>query len=201
MNKIEKIIESEGIDELKEIILYLKIMKVEPKFKIDLSLARGLDYYTGPIFEVFAEEGIGSIAGGGRYDRMIGLFSGKSTPATGISFGIERIMEVMEERKMIVTKKSNVKVFVVAVNDKLTDKVLEIVQLLRNNSIQTDYDLRSRSLSKQLNYANSLGIPNVIIVGEKELQNKCVKLRRMEPGKESLVKIEDIVRNVLHNEV
>ena len=67
-------------------------MGVDSRAKIDLSLARGLDYYTGPVFEVFAGKGIGSIAGGGRYDKMIGLFSGKDTPAVGISFGIERIM-------------------------------------------------------------------------------------------------------------
>jgi histidyl-tRNA synthetase len=166
-------------------------------------LARGLDYYTGPIFEIFAEEGIGSIAGGGRYDKMIGLFSGRDVPAVGISFGIERIIEVMKERKMIESRKSNVRVFVASVNEKLTDKVLEIVQLLRKNSIPTDYDLRSRSLSKQLEYANSLGIPNVMIVGEKELRKKAVKLRKMDTGKESLLKIKDItkfLKSEMHNE-
>ncbi|NIM47250.1 MAG: histidine--tRNA ligase [Candidatus Aenigmarchaeota archaeon] len=196
LEKAEKLIkDKEGIEELKQIISYLKQMKVEPKFEIDLSLARGLDYYTGPIFEVFAEEGIGSIAGGGRYDKMIGLFSGKDIPATGISFGIERLIEVIKERKMIEVKKSSVKVFVVAVNEKVRDKVLEIVQLLRNNSVSTDFDLRSRSLSKQLDYANSLMIPNVIIVGEKELKNNSVKLKKMDTGKEISVKIEDIVKS------
>ncbi len=194
LEKIEKIIKTEGIDELRQIISYLEKMKVEPKFKIDLSLARGLDYYTGPIFEVFAEKGIGSIAGGGRYDKMIGLFSGKDIPATGISFGIERIIEVMKERKMIKSKKSNVKVFIASVNEKVRDNVLEIVQLLRSNLISADYDLRSRSLSKQLEYANSLEIPNVIIVGEKELEKNCVKLRRMETGEEILLKLEDIAK-------
>jgi histidyl-tRNA synthetase len=203
LKKVEKIIKNEGIEELKQIISILKKMKVKPKFTIDLSLARGLDYYTGPIFEIFAEEGIGSIAGGGRYDKMIGLFSGKDVPAVGISFGIERIIEVMKERKMIEARKSNVKVFVASVNEKLTDKVLDIVQSLRKNSIPTDYDLRSRSLSKQLNYANSLGIPNVIIVGEKELQKKAVKLRKMETGEETLLKIKDVAKSLkteMHNE-
>ena len=91
----------DGTSELKEIISYLKAMKLDSKVKIDLSLARGLDYYTGPIFEIFAGEGIGSVAGGGRYDKMIGLFSGRDIPATGISLGIERIMEVVKERKMM----------------------------------------------------------------------------------------------------
>jgi len=196
LEELEKLVEDkEGFEELKQIISYLKQMKVEPKFEIDLSLARGLDYYTGPIFEVFAEEGIGSIAGGGRYDKMIGLFSGKNIPATGISFGIERMIEVMKERKIFEVKKSNVKVFVIAVNDKVRDKVLKIVQILRNNSISVDFDLRLRSLSKQLDYANSLGIPNVIIVGEKELKNNSVKLKKMDTGKEISLKIDDMVKS------
>jgi len=196
LEELEKLVkDKQGIEELKQIISYLKLMKVEPKFEIDLSLARGLDYYTGPIFEVFAEEGIGSIAGGGRYDKMIGLFSGKDIPATGISFGIERIIEVMKEREMIKTKKSNIKVFVVAVNDKVRDKVLEIAQMLRNNSVSADFDLRLRSLSKQLDYINSLGIPNAIIVGEKELKNNSVKLRNMNTGEEKLLKIDDILKS------
>jgi histidyl-tRNA synthetase len=184
--------ELNGVSELKEIISYLKIMKLDSKVKIDLSLARGLDYYTGSIFEVFAEQGIGSIAGGGRYDKMIGLFLGREIPATGISLGIERIMEVMKERKMLDKIKCKTKVFVIAVNDKVRDKVLEIVQMLRDNFIATDYDLRFRTLSKQLEYVNSLGIPFVIIVGEKELKEKSVKLRNMKTGKEELVKIDKL---------
>jgi len=195
IKKIEKIVNrNEGIEELKGIVSYLKKMKVEQKFKIDLSLARGLDYYTGPIYEVFAEEGIGSVAGGGRYDKLIGLFLGREIPATGISFGIERIMEVMRERKMIKTERNKTKVFVVAVNDKVRDKVLEIVQDLRKNNISADFDVKGRSLSKQLEYVNSLRIPYSIIVGEKELKKDSVKLRDMKTGKEKLIKIKELVK-------
>ena len=195
--KILKEIENlgDGVRELKEIISYLKIMKLDSKIKIDLSLARGLDYYTGPIFEVFAEEGIGSVAGGGRYDKMIGLFLGRDISATGISLGIERIIEVMKERKMVDEVKSKTRVFVIAVNDKVRDNILEVVQKLRGESIATEYDLRFRSLSKQLEYANSLGIPFAIIIGEKELEKKSVKIRDMKTGKEELVKINEITAN------
>jgi len=197
LKEIEKVLGNvDGIKELKEIISYLKIMNLDSKIKIDLSLARGLDYYTGPIFEVFAEEGIGSLAGGGRYDNMIGLFLKRDIPATGISLGIERIMEVMKEKKMIDEIKNKTRVFVVAVNDKVRDKVLEIVQILRSKSIATDYDLRFRSLSKQLDYVNSLGIPFAIIVGPTELEKNSVKLRNMKTGKEELVKINEIFSKV-----
>jgi histidyl-tRNA synthetase len=192
LKEIEEL--GEGVKELKEIISYLKIMKFDSKIKVDLSLARGLDYYTGPIFEVFAEEGIGSIAGGGRYDKMIGLFLGRDVPATGISLGIERIMEVMRERKMADETKNKTKVFVVAVNDKIRDKVLEIAQMLRDKSIATDYDLRFRSLSKQLDYVNSFGIPFAVIVGEKELVKNSVKIKNMKTGKEEVIKINEIIK-------
>lgn len=186
----------EGAKELKEIISYLKIMKLDSKVRIDLSLARGLDYYTGPIFEVFAEEGIGSVAGGGRYDNMIGFFLKRNVPATGISLGIERIMEVMKERKMVDSIRSKTKVFVVAVNEKVRDEVLNIVQSLREKGLPVDYDLRSRSLSKQLEYVDSLGIPFAAIVGEKELKEDSVKLRDMKTGKEEMVKISRVTDRV-----
>ena len=186
----------EGVKELKEIISYLKTMKLDSKVKVDQSLARGLDYYTGPIFEVFAEEGVGSIAGGGRYDKMIGLFLKRDVPATGISLGIERIIEVMKERKMIKTEKSNTKVFVVAVNDKVREKVLEIVQDLRRKNISADFDVKGRSLSKQLEYTNALKIPYSIIIGEKELEKDSVNLRDMKTGKEKLIKIKELVKSI-----
>lgn len=183
----------EGISELEELIGYLKKMKVEPKFKIDFSLARGLDYYTGPIFEVFAEEGIGSIAGGGRYNKMIGIFSGRDLPATGISLGIERIIEVMKERKMIERTKSKTKVYVVSVDDSVKDNVLEIVQILRKNFIPTDFDVKGRKLAKQLEYVNSLDIPFSIIVGKDEVKRGTVKVKNMRRGDEKEVKIAELV--------
>ena len=196
VNKIIGKIEEgkEGIKELKEIVAYLKKMGIKSKVKVDLSLARGLDYYTGPIFEIFAEEGIGSIAGGGRYDRLIRLFSGRDLPATGISFGIERIIQVMRDRKMVEVSKSNVKVFVVSVNEKCREGMLKIVKKLRENEIPTDFDLKGRSLTKQLEYADSLGIPYAIIVGEKELKTNKFKLKNMKERKEETLNLKEIIK-------
>ncbi len=183
----------EGIEELRQLVDYLRKMKVEPKFRIDLSLARGLDYYTGPVFEVFAEEGIGSVAGGGRYDKMIGLFSGKDVPATGISLGIERIMEVVRERKMV-TSENKVKVFVAGVNESVALSCLDVVQVLRRNGIPTDFDLKNRKLTRQLEYADAMKIPYVVIIGPKELEKNLVKLRNMKKKTEKEVKINELVK-------
>lgn len=198
LNRAEKLLGDvsegkQGIAELKELINYLQRMKVEPKFKVDFSLARGLDYYTGPIFEVFAEEGIGSVAGGGRYDKMIGLFSGKDMPATGISLGIERIIEVMKERGMIKQNKSKTKVFVAAVNDEVRDDALELAQKLRQSGISADMDLKNRNLTRQLEYADSLGIPFVAIVGKKELEKNVIKIRDMGMKTERELTIDEII--------
>lgn len=186
LKKAGKIIKSDGLEELREILDYVK----DDKVKIDLSLARGLDYYTGPIYEVFADKEIGSVAAGGRYDRLIGLFSNKDVPATGISFGIDRLIELIK------LKTENRKVFVVSVNDKVRKDSLKLVKDLRKNSISVDYDLRGRNLSKQLEYASSMNIPYAVIVGERELKEKSVKVRDMKTGKEELVKIKDLAKSI-----
>ncbi|MEM7825515.1 MAG: histidine--tRNA ligase [Candidatus Aenigmatarchaeota archaeon] len=188
----------EGIEELEEIILYLKQTKIKAKIRVDLSLARGLDYYTGPIFEISAEEKIGSIAGGGRYDNLIENFTGKKIPSTGISLGIERIIEVMKERKMVEEKKSKTEVFVATVSKEILKKSLGIIQTLRKNGIKTDFDLRKRNLTRQLEYANSLGIPFVIIIGEKELKTKRLKFRDMNKKVERSMKIDKIIKFLVH---
>ena len=189
-NEMAKKINKNGLSKTeREILSYLKIFNIDSKVKIDRSLARGLDYYTGPIFEVFAGENIGSLGGGGRYDNLIELFSGRNIPATGISFGIDRIMEIIN-----LNVENRTKVFVVAVNDKVRKNVLEIVKSLREKAVSTDYDMRSRSLSGQLKYVSSMGIPFSVIVGEKELEKKSVKIRNMKNGKEELVKIKDLYK-------
>lgn len=183
----------EGVSELEELVYYLEKMGAYSKVKIDLSLARGLDYYTGPIFEVFTPDGIGSLAGGGRYDKLIGLFLGRDVPATGISLGIERIIEIMKDKKMLEPIKSKTKVFVAAVNEKVREKALEIVQNLRENFIPSDFDLKNRNLTRQLEYVDSLNIPFVVIVGEKEVERGMVKIRDMKNRKEMEVKIQELV--------
>lgn len=199
LEKIKKMINDlsegkEGVEELEQLVSFLKKMKTELKLKIDLSLARGLDYYTGPIFEVFVEEGAGSIAGGGRYDKMIGLFLGEDIPATGISLGIERIIEVMKDKKMLKTQKTKTKVFVVNVNEDVLDKTLEITQMLRKDGISANFDMRGKSLRRQLEYTDSLGIPYAVIIGPKEIEKDKVKIRDMKKRSEKEVKITDLTK-------
>jgi len=186
----------DGIEDLRNLISYLKDLIAEPKLKVDLSLARGLDYYTGPIFEVSGAKKVGSLAGGGRYDKLIGLISGREVPATGISLGVERIIEVMKEKGMLTAEKSKVKVFVAKAGGEVIEAMLNLVAMLRERGIPTEFDLRGRSLKKQLEYADSRGIDYVLIVGRKELEKRAVKLRDMRSRVEREVQINDLARTL-----
>ena len=188
LKKVEKKFgENEGLKELEEIISLCKKMKIEKYIKIDLSLVRGLDYYTGPVFEVTIESANVSCGGGGRYDKLIKNVGGRDTPAVGISFGLDRIFSVMKESKDVKER-----YFVVYVNDKVKSKAANILQTLRKEGLIADMDKMNRNISKQMKYASSLKYPFVVIVGEKELKKRSVTLRNMKSGKEKLVRIKDL---------
>ncbi len=188
----------EGLKELKEIVEFSKSYGFTDKIAIDFSLARGLDYYTGPIFEVLDTSGknIGSLAGGGRYDKLIEIFGGRPTPATGISFGIERIIEIMKEEKMLNLPKTKVKVFVASVNEEVKEEAIKIAKKLRKDDIPCLVDLMNRNLTKQLEYADSLDVPYVVIVGSEELKKKVVKVKDMKSKKEFEVKLEELSEKI-----
>ncbi len=189
----------EGYDEVEKIVGCLKIYGYEKYAKVDLSLVRGLEYYTGPVFEIVTKDAKNSIGGGGRYDNLIAAFGGKTSPATGISLGVERITELMEEKKMFAAKKTNVKVFIITIGD-VKKEVAGISKKLRSKNISNEYDLMSRSLSKQLDYANSKGVPFVIFIGEKELKSGRIKIRNMKSGEEkelSMNNLEDEIYDML----
>jgi len=192
INQIKKIInKSEGSDEIQELISLLNILKVNVDF--DVSLARGLAYYTGTVIEVLLKNSSvkTSVAGGGRYDEMIGSFLGKGDyPAVGISFGLDRISDAYVEKNEIV-QKTVTKVFVVPINT--FKESLKIAEELRNENVNVDIDLTGKGPSKNLQYANSLGIPYVIFIGKEELKQGKVKLKDMNSGKEQLMSAEELV--------
>lgn len=183
----------DGVEEMERILELTKTYGIEKKIVIDPCLARGLDYYTGPIFEarIKGREDLGTVVGGGRYDKLIQLYGGPITPATGLSFGVERIAEAMKERDM---PKTAIKVFVISVNKSVRKETLKIATKLREEGINTGVDLMARSISKQLDFANKAGIPWVLIIGERELKEKKFTLRDMESGKERKVSLQQTLR-------
>ena len=176
----------EGIKELRELFGYLSDMNLKNELIIDVALARGLAYYTGSIYEIVLKDSKvkSSVAGGGRYDKMIGQFlkTGAEYPAVGISFGLDRIYDALEKEKK---RKSVAKVFIIPI--KTLKQSLLLASALRKNRIKTDIDLQGRGPSKNLEYAGSLGIPFAIFVGQEELEKEKYKVRNMETGEEKFL--------------
>lgn len=181
-----------NLTELENIINLLD-EKYRKFIKIDFSVARGLDYYTGLIFEIYADSK-DAIAAGGRYDNLIKKYGGEQTPATGFGIGIERLISLLEKKNLIKLGKIN-KFFVVPVSENLRKDAIEICNTLRSKNIVAELSL-GKSLTKQLDYANTKNIPYVIIIGEKELKEDSVKLRDMKSGKEKDIKVQNLIKEL-----
>ncbi|KKQ24765.1 MAG: Histidyl-tRNA synthetase [Candidatus Roizmanbacteria bacterium GW2011_GWC2_37_13] len=189
----------EGLNELETIFNYFAAVGLETKyFQFTPYIARGLAYYTGPVWEFEIIEGdIGSVAGCGRYDDIIGKFIGKSVPATGGSFGIERLVEVIKQRKMIQTSSNIVKILVSIFNIDFFNNSLKIADQLRKNNISTIlYPVINDKLNKQLKYADRKGIPYVVIIGPEEVAKNVVKLKNMKTGEQKTLSIEETIETV-----
>ena len=192
IEKFEKTLENkEGLKEIKELLTYIKDVEFEP------SLARGLSYYTGTVFEIFLKDSKikSSIAAGGRFDNMIKNFleTGKEYPAVGISFGLEVIMDAVKLKQKIESK-TVAKAYIIPIGT--FERSMKICQKLRSQGINTDIDLLDRGPSKNMKFAGSLGIPYVIFIGEDELKKNKLKLRDMKTGKEELLTVSDAIKKL-----
>jgi histidyl-tRNA synthetase len=185
----------EGIEELEIIFSHLASLGVDSQFyRFDFALARGLDYYTGPIFETTVDEPkIGSITGGGRYDNLIGMFSNTQFPATGSSFGLERILTVMEELNLSPLPPTTTQVLVTLFSPEMANAALQVVAQLRSGGIKTEVYFQQDKMKKQLSYASNKGIPLVAIIGPDEQKNSLVMLRNMQKGSQKAVSQTDLV--------
>ncbi|OGG08696.1 histidine--tRNA ligase [Candidatus Gottesmanbacteria bacterium RBG_16_43_7] len=185
----------EGLNELEQIFKYLSESRINSQFYLFAPfIARGLAYYTGPIWEFEITNGnIGSVAGCGRYDNTIGRFLGKQIPATGGSFGIERITEVIKDRKMISFNPTTTQVMVTIFNDSLFYDSLKIANTLRKNNIKTMLYSDPDKLDKQLKYADRKGIPFVLIQGPDEAAREVFKLKNMKAQTQQELSLTDII--------
>ncbi len=191
---------NEGISELEELSGYLTILGVPEEFyRINVSMVRGLEYYTGPIYETVVEEPkIGSITGGGRYDELIGSFSKQSYPATGTSFGIERIIDVMEEFDMFPSAvgKTVTQVLVTVFDADLAQASLKLATLLRSSGIRTEVYCRPTRISTQMKYADNKGIPYAVILGSDEVETGTVAVRDLASREQQVIPREKLVEHI-----
>lgn len=181
----------EGIAELEEILATLEEAGVpRARLRIEPAMVRGLEYYTGPIYETVVEQPrIGSLTGGGRYDRLVGLFAGREVPATGTTIGIERILEVMKAHGMFppTLRPTTVEVLVTVFQPELRGESLRLAQALRAGGLRCEVVLEPRSLTDQLRYANRRRIPVAVVVGPEEVRTGTVQVRHLERGEQRTV--------------
>lgn len=187
-----------GIEELTTIFEYLAALSITQEVELDLSLARGLNYYTGAIFEVKAKDvEIGSICGGGRYDDLTGIFGLKDMSGVGISFGADRIYDVLNTLDRY-PNNSMVGTQLLFINFGRAEEMycLPIIAQLRAEGIAVELYPDSAKMKKQMDYANKRIIPFVAIVGENEMQKQVVSLKNMNTGEQLEVPAKDILNHL-----
>lgn len=184
-----------GLEEIELLLELIENANLSNELVFDIRLARGLNYYTGTIFEVESQENeIGSITGGGRYDDLTGIFGVKDLSGVGISFGADRIYDCLEELGRFPKKiESTTEILFVNFGHKESLKVLEYAQLLRNRSISTEVYPDQAKLQRQMKYANDKNINYVALVGEREMEEKKIMLKNMITGEQKLLGLEELI--------
>ena len=209
IEKIEKLKELEienetfkqGLDELEFVYKNIKLFGVpEENYKIDLTIARGLDYYTGTVYETFLNDyrEIGSICSGGRYENLAEYYTNKKLPGVGVSIGLTRLFYKLNELNLInVTKKSISDIIIIPMMDNLEEPI-KLATELRNLGVNTEIYSNNKKLKAKMKYADKLQIPYVIVIGEDEINSNKIKLKNMETGEEEEIELnaEEIAKKL-----
>ena len=184
-----------GIEELETLFDYIDDMNVGIEYELDLTLARGLNYYTGAIFEVKAKDvAMGSISGGGRYDNLTGIFGLQGVSGVGISFGADRIYDVLTELNLFPEKNGDItEVIFLNFGPKEERYCLPYLQQLRRSGINAEIYPDAAKLQKQMKYADQRGIPVVIMAGEDEMNNKTFTVKYMKEGRQEKIEADKLI--------
>lgn len=194
---IENEVYKNGIEELEQVVKYIRQFKIpENNFTVDLTIARGLDYYTGTVYETFLNEyrELGSICSGGRYENLAENYTDKKLPGVGISIGLTRLFYKLNELNIIKADKKSISDIIIIPMTENLEVPLELATELRNIGINTEVYLNNKKLKAKMKYANKLEIPYVIVIGDDEIQSGKIKVKNMQTGEEveSLIKASDI---------
>lgn len=200
LNVIAEVLKSsevglKGVEELRTILRYVKMLNVATEVEIDLTLARGLNYYTGAIFEVKAKDVvIGSITGGGRYDNLTGVFGLDGMSGVGISFGADRIYDVLNQLDLYPQELlASTQILFATFGENEFNYALNLLKEVRNNGISAEIYPEPVKMKKQMSYADNKAIPYVAIVGETEMAENKVMLKNMVTGEQQLLDIAGVV--------
>jgi histidyl-tRNA synthetase len=200
LTKLERVLSHsvaglKGVEEMRTLFSYLNQVQTTGKVELDLTLARGLNYYTGAIIEVKSTDvSIGSVCGGGRYDNLAGVFGMEGVSGVGVSFGADRIYDVLKQLKLFGDSSiSSSEVLVINFGGAETAYALNIADMLRNLSVRSELYPDPVKLKKQMSFADSRKIPYIIIAGDEEIKNNCVTVRNMNSGTQDIVPQSDLI--------
>lgn len=187
---------AQGIQELETLKQYINELELTKYVQFSPSLARGQEYYTGTVFEVYVTDGSikSSIGGGGRYDKMITDFinDGKEYPAVGISFGLNVIYEILKNREEF-TENALTDIFIIPMGTQI--QCLKIAEIMRKAGYRVEVEMKTRKMKKSLEYANEENIPYVFILGEDELAQNNISVKNMKEKKQDIIGIDNIIEN------
>ena len=188
--KIEDEIFVEGLNELKEVVNYLKLMKFND-YKIDLTIARGLDYYTGTVYEttLINNPEIGSVASGGRYENLAGYYTNKKLPGVGISIGLTRLFYNLLDAGVIKDYKKPIVDYLIITIDGIDEFTFNIYNQYLNENKKVEICMLDKNFKQKMKYANRLNVPYVIIIGENEKNNNEYVLKNMYDGSQKIIKL------------
>jgi histidyl-tRNA synthetase len=183
-----------GISELRTLFSYIGNGALSCRVEMDLTLARGLDYYTGAIIEVkSADVSFGSLCGGGRYDNLTGVFGLEGVSGVGVSFGADRIYDVMNQLGLFGSvESSSTRVLVLNFGDAEVSYALKIVEVLRNRGIKSELYPDPARIKKQMSYADSKRIPYIIMAGIDEIKNNELTIKNMSSGEQKKILLQDL---------
>ena len=191
----------DGIAKLKVLIDALRSMSVpESRFQIDLKIARGLDYYTGTVYETILNDypEVGSVCSGGRYDDLAGYYTKTDLPGVGISIGLSRLFSALREIPGLiqVTQQSPAKVLVVSIEDEQINSAISTAAMLRDADIATILHTEPGKMAKKLRFADRMGFRYVVLIGSQEIESGSVSLKDMVSGSTTSVTVADLVQSI-----
>ena len=190
----------QGLNEIKDVVKYVRLFGVpESNFKVDLTIARGLDYYTGTVYETFLDDyrEIGSVCSGGRYDNLAGFYTDRKLPGVGVSIGLTRLFYKLNELNIVKEEEQSIsKILVVSMDEKYQNKALETADALRKAGINTDVYLEDKKIKAKFKYADKLKIPYVAVIGENEEEHGTVSLKNMVSGEQEELTVEGVIAKI-----
>ena len=184
-----------GLNELKEVIKYVRIFGV-PEENIDLKIARGLDYYTGTVYETFLNEyrSLGSVCSGGRYDNLTEYYTDRKMPGVGISIGLSRLFFLLTEYNIISGENERISDVLVVSMGNVYEQVAYAASTLRTNGIRAQINIENQKLGKKFKIADKLNVNYVIVLGEDEANNNVVTLKNMKTGEQKTISLEEVIK-------